>query len=212
MSFEEGTNEAPTQETRRGHTRWLRFAATFVGTGAVAATLVALTAQGVLAAEFSISGLPFTVTASQLDGTGFEQFATLDQMPDNSPNTGDTGGQVVVVVSVVGSGKLTNLCQSISLGGAFLKITAGDGGTPVTAKNLVVDSDAISGDASFKNIAIGQDASTLTKVPGIHGNIGIFSQQADTVQIKNLRQNNFATTAAMFTLPNLKIAFTDSGC
>ena len=194
-----------------GH-RWLRFGITMLATGVAAAALVGLTAEGVLAASFSISGTPFTVTASRIDGTGFEQFATLDNMPDNSPNAGDTGGQVVVVVSAIKDAKLTNLCQSIALGGTFLKITAGDSGTPVTATTLVVDSDQISGNASFNNISIGQDASTLTEVPGVTGNLGVFGQQADSVTLTNVRQNNFATTAALFTLPNLHIAFSDTGC
>lgn len=211
MSFAKDSNVA-SHESPSGGTRWLRFAATILGTGAIAAAMVALTAQGVLAASFSISGTPFVVTADSLDGTGFEQFATLDTMPENSPNAGDTGGQVVVVVSAIQSAKLTNLCQSISLGGAFLKITAGNAGTPVSATTLVVDSDQISGEASFSNIAIGQDASTLTEVPNVTGNLGVFGQQADTVSIKNLRQNNFATTAAVFTLPHLNISFTDTGC
>jgi uncharacterized protein DUF6230 len=195
-----------------GRTRWLRFGATLLMAGVAAATLIVLTAQGVLAASFSISGTPFVVTATELNGTGFEQFATLDTMPENSPNAGDTGGQVVVVVSAIEDATLTNLCQSINLGGAFLKITAGDAGDPVKATTLVVDSDDISGNASFKNIEIGQDSSTLTRVPGVTGNLGVFGQQAETVRITNLRQNNFATTAAVFTLPHLHISFTDTGC
>jgi len=200
------------EEAGRGRTRWLRFLVTFLGTAVVAAFMVGLTANGVLAVSFSISGTAFTVTADQLDGVGFEQFATLDVMPDNSPNAGDTGGQIVVVVSAIGNAKLTNLCQSIDLGGGFLKITAGDDGTPVSATTLVVDSDQISGNASFNNISIGQDASTLSAVPGVTGNLGVFGQQADHVVITNLRQNNFATTAAVFTLPHLHISFTQTGC
>jgi hypothetical protein len=206
MSIEEDN------ETVRGRTSWRRFAATMLVTGAAAAAMVVLTAQGVLAAEFAISGTPFTVTATQLEGDGFEQFATLDSMPDNSPNAGETGGQIVLVVSAIHTAELTNLCQSVALGGEFLKITAGDDGTPVSATTLVVDSDAISGNASFKNISVGQDASTLDKVPGVTGPLGVFSQQADHVSISNVRQNNFATTAALFTLPNLHIVFSDTGC
>ena len=104
-------------------------------------------------------------------------------MPDNSPNAGDTGGQIVVIVSAIQGPSSTNLCQSISLGGAFLKITAGDAGTPVTATTLVVDSDQITaGTATFEDIAIGQDASTLNRVTGVTGSIGVFGQQADTVR------------------------------
>ncbi|MGC5310098.1 DUF6230 family protein [Micromonospora zamorensis] len=196
----------------RSGVRWRRFAAAFGTVAAGAAGMIMLTAQGVLAAQFAISGMPFTVTADKLTGTGFEQFATLDQMIPDSPNQGDTGGQVLVMVSAIDKAELTNLCQSINLGGVFLKITAGNGDKPVSARTLVVDGDEIVGNASFKNIDIGQDASTLDKVPGVKGNPGVFSQQADSIVIENLRQNNYATTAAVFNLPNLRMAFTSDGC
>lgn len=196
---------------RERATRWRRFAAAMGVSGALAAAMVVFTANGLLAASFSISGIPFTVTASELRGTGFEQFAAIDEMAPGSPNAGDTGGQVVVIVSAIDRATLTNLCQSIDLGGMALKITAGDSGRPVSARTLVVDSDLITGDAEFTQINIGQDASTLDKVPGVKGNIGVFGQQADEVTITNLRQNNWATTAATFTLPNLRLAFTTSG-
>jgi hypothetical protein len=197
---------------RERSTRWRRFAAALGISGALAAAMVIFTANGLLAASFSISGIPFTVTASELHGTGFEQFATVDEVAPGSPNLGDTGGQVVVIVSAIDQATLTNLCQSIDLGGLALKITAGDSTRKVSAHTLVVDSDLITGDADFRQINIGQDASTLDKVPGVKGNIGIFGQQADEVTIKNLRQNNWATTAGTFTLPNLRLAFTSDGC
>ncbi|GAB3812518.1 DUF6230 family protein [Micromonospora zhanjiangensis] len=208
-------------DTGRAGVRWRRFAAALGLTGTAAGALVLLTAQGVLAAQFSISGMPFTVTANKLTGTGFEQFATIDEMIENSPNQGDTGGQVLVIVSAINKAELTNLCQSVSLGGINLKITAGDAGTPVKGTNMVVDSandqtdpnsNAIQGDASFDDIDIGQDASTLNRVPGVKGGPGVFSQQARTVTIVNLRQRNYATTAAAFSLPHLRMKFTDSEC
>ena len=201
-----------------GGVRWKRFGGMLAITGVVTAGLVAMTASGVLAANFSISGMPFTVTATNLHGDGFEQYATLDSMIDNSPNAGDTGGQMVLIVSAINQAQLTNLCQSVSLGGVNLKITAGDNGNKVQARALVVDSDLISGDADFQNINVGQDASTFNKVTDpatgktIKGGEGVFGQQADTVDINNLRQNNYATTAARFTLPHLRMSFTSSGC
>jgi hypothetical protein len=203
MSLEQG---------EQGRVRWRRFAAMLIASGAVAGALVVMTAQGVIAAQFAISGIPFTVTADSLDGTGFEQFATIDNMVENSPNQGDTGGQVVVIVSVIDQATLTNLCQNIALGGTNLKITAGNGSTPVTAKTLVVDSDLITGDATFEDIDIGIDASVLTRVPGVTGPAGLFSQQARTVHIDHVRQNNFATTAALFKLPGLHLGFSPDGC
>jgi hypothetical protein len=211
MSSEDSANES-VDSSAQGRVRWRRFGAMMLGAGVVGGAMVFLTAQGVLAAQFSISGMPFTVTADRLDGTGFEQFATLDQMADNSPNQGDTGGQVVVIVSAIDRAELTNLCQSVDMGGMHLKITAGNAGRPVAAKTLVVDSDLISGEAEFNAIDIGQDASTVDRVPGVTGNIGVFAQQARTVTITNLRQNNYATTAATFSLPHLRMGFNSDGC
>lgn len=195
-----------------GKVRWRRFAALMLPATLAAATLVTLTAQGVLAAQFAISGIAFTVTADQLDGTGFEQYGALDNTAPDSPNQTDTGGQVLVMTSAIHTATLTNLCQSISLGAVNLILRAGAGTHPVHATNLVVDSDQLSGDAQFTTIAIGQDASTLTEVPGVTGPLGDFGQQADHVTINNLRQDNFATTAASFTLPGLSMSFSSNGC
>jgi len=183
-----------------------------VPTTLLAATLVILTAEGAIAAQFSISGIPFTVTADELQGTGFEQFGLLDNTAEGSPNLTDQNGQQLVMVSAIKSATLTNLCQSISIGGTNLVIRAGRGSTPVTARTLVVDSDSLAGDADFTNIVIGQDASTLDQVPGVTGPLGDFAQQADTVVIKHVRQNNWATTASAFTLPGLSMTFSDTGC
>jgi hypothetical protein len=100
----------------------------------------------------------------------------------------------------------------VAIGFTNLVIRAGSGGTPVQASNLVVDSDQLTGDADFTNLAVDQDASTLDEVPGVAGPLGTFGQQADTVVIKHLRQNNWATTASSFTLPGLSISFSDNGC
>ncbi|MBQ0825347.1 DUF6230 family protein [Streptomyces tagetis] len=205
-----GTTPAP---ARRGRVRPRRAAVMAVPAAAVTAALAVLTAQGALGVQFAISGMPFTVTATELDGTGFAQFGGLDTMAEGSPNEGDTGGQVLVVTSVIKSAKLTSLCQSVDLGGTNLLITAGGGGTRVSATDLTTDSTELSGDASFDNIEIGNDASTLDKAgPRGHGPRGVFSQQADTVRIKSLRQTNYATTAGVFKLPGLKMRFSGSAC
>jgi len=195
----------------RGKTRWRRFALTMGISMMVTAGLVVLTGQGVIAASFSVSGMPFVVTADELEGTGFEQYAVLDHMEPGSPNEGDTGGQVLVVTSVVKNGKLTNLCQSVDLGGIQLVLTAGNKSTPVSVKNLAIDSDDISGDASFNNIEIGRDSSTFDKVDR-QGPPGVYGQQADTVTITDLYQHNYAATAAVFKLPDLHMRFQSEGC
>ncbi|MEU0331952.1 DUF6230 family protein [Streptomyces sp. NPDC006193] len=196
---------------RRGRVRARRAAVMAVPAALVAAGLAVLTAQGALGVQFAISGMPFTVTATELNGTGFEQFGGLDNMAEGSPNAGDTGGQVLVVTSAIKQATLTKLCQSVDLGGTNLVITAGGGKEKVSAKDLTTDSTELSGDASFDDIEIGNDASTLTKA-GVKGPIGVFSQQADTVRIADLRQTNYATTAGVFKLPGLRLHFSGSGC
>lgn len=195
----------------RGRVRLRRTALMAVPAVVAGGVLMTLTAQGVLATQFSISGMPFTITATSLHGDGFEQFGSLDHMVKNSPNQGHTGGQVLVAVTAIKSAQITNLCQSVDLGGINLVIHAGDGGTPVTAENLTTDSDMMSGDASFSNIEIGGDASEYTKA-GVPGRPGVFGQQADTVDMVNVNQHNYASTAASFKLPHLKLAFSSKGC
>ncbi|MFE9452259.1 DUF6230 family protein [Streptomyces sp. NPDC006739] len=196
---------------RRGRVRARRAAVMAVPATLVVAGLAIFTAQGALGVQFAISGMPFTVTATELNGTGFEQFGGLDNMAPGSPNAGDTGGQELVVTSAIKNATLTKLCQSVDLGGINLLITAGGGAEKVSATDLTTDSTELTGDASFNNIEIGNDASTLTKA-NAKGPIGVFSQQADTVHIGNLRQTNYATTAGVFKLPGLKLRFSDSGC
>ncbi|CAM5693575.1 Cholesterol esterase OS=Streptomyces alboniger OX=132473 GN=CP975_24795 PE=4 SV=1 [Streptomyces alboniger] len=203
--------EASDGSARRGRVRARRAAIMAVPAAAVAAGLAILTAEGALGVQFAISGMPFTVTATELKGTGFEQFGGLDSMAEGSPNAGDTGGQVLVVTSAIKNATLDSLCQSVDLGGTNLLIKAGSGAQKVKASDLTTDSTELSGDASFNNIEIGNDASTLTKA-GVKGPIGVFSQQADTVRIANLRQTNYATTAGVFKLPGLKLSFSDKGC
>jgi hypothetical protein len=201
---------------RSGRVRLRRFAALAVPAALAGGALVVLTAQGVLAAQFSISGMPFTVTATQLQGTGFEQYGGIDYTAPNSPNLTDDNGQMLVFVSAIKQAYLTDLCQSVSIGFTNLIIHAGANGTPVAASNLVVDSDQLTGDASFTNLAVDQDASTLDEVPALEGAnsglLGTFGQQADSVTIKNLRQENWATTASTFTLPGLSMSFSNTGC
>jgi len=196
-----------------GKVRYRRAAIPGLAALAAAGSLVVLTAQGALGVQFAISGMPFVVTATHLHGDGFEQFGGLDNTAPGSPNLKQLDGQEFVMVTAIKDATVTNLCQSVNLAGSFnLIIKAGGSGKPVHATNLVLDSDFLQGDeADFNNIQIGGDASTFTEVPGITGPLGIFGQQADSVDINNVRQNNWASTAATFTLPNLTMSFSNNG-
>ncbi|MFC8510086.1 DUF6230 family protein [Streptomyces sp. NPDC057411] len=217
MALSEGTTDPdsppePPGADRRGGVRYRRAAAMGIPAFLMAGALVGLTASGALAAQFAISGMPFVVTADSLEGSGFGQFGALDTMAEGSPNEGDTGGQVLVIVTAFREAKLTNLCQSVELGGTYLVITAGDKGTPVKAAGLTTDStDMAAKLAEFEDIEIGRDASTYDKPP-IKGPLGSFGQQAEKVSIQKVRQNNYATTATRFTLPDLHMGFSSKGC
>ena len=152
-----------------------------------------------IASSISVSGQEFLVTATQLNGTGFEQFG--------GEVTGASGAQPVII-SAIHSASLADLCQSVAVGPVTLRLTAGGGGNPVTADNLIVDASGQTGsEAIFHNITIGQDAGTLTEDPGTTGQPGGFGQQADSITINNLVQHTWLTTAGTFTLPGLSISF-----
>ena len=200
MSFDNsrmGRHEAPQEP--RGKIRWRRFAMVAVPAGVVAGILVGLTAQGAIASSISVSGQEYTVTASTLSGQGFEQFGgTVNQGNGSRP----------VIVSAIHNAQLYNLCQSVKVGPLTLRLTAGGSGDPARASNLIVDAAGQTGSvATFTNIAIGQDAGTLTEDPGTAGPPGGFGQQATAVTIHQLRQQTWLTTAGTFSLPGLSIGF-----
>jgi hypothetical protein len=172
---------------------------------AATGALLGLTASGALASSFSISGQEFQVSADQLEGSGFQQFATVDQKVG--------GGLQPVAESQIGSAKITNLCQSVvadfpfGLGTYTLRISAGGGDTPVRASSLIIDANQLSGSTvTFKNINIGQDASTLNAVSGAPlGTAGTFGQQASHISISDLHQTAYSTSAGTFTLPGFSL-------
>jgi hypothetical protein len=191
-----------------GRTRWKRFAALMVPTTAAAGALTLMMANGALAASFAVSGQSFKLSAASLEGEGFEQFGGVDQSKDGTLHP--------VAVSAIGEARVKKLCQSVKvpagpLGSVVVTITAGGGKDPVEASNLVVDAATLSGDAEFKNIEIGRDASTLNKVSGVRGPQGLFGQQADHVKITGLEQTAWATTAGTFKLQGLKLGLKVNG-
>ena len=188
-------NLTPTQ----GRVKWRRFAIVAVPAVIVAGTLIGLTAQGAIASSISVSGQEYLITASKLTGTGFEQFG--------GQISGASGNQPVII-SAIHSATLTSLCQSVTVGPVTMHLTAGGAGTPVSAQNLIVDASGQTGsEADFHNISIGLDAGTLSEDPGTAGAAGGFGQQADSMEIDNLVQHTWLTTAGTFTLPDLSLGF-----
>lgn len=192
-----------------GRVRWRRFAIILAPAIALVVLLFVLTAQSVLAVSVSISGKPFTVTARLLKGQGFEQFGVIDHsIVANLP--GRTN-HIVLAATAMKSATITHLCQVVDVLGVPMVITAGTANSPAVASDLVVYADRFSGNASFRHLTLGKDASTLKSVPGIRGPAGAFALSATKVTISNLRQHAFATTAGTFTLPNFRLHF-GGGC
>jgi len=187
--------------TAPGKVRWKRFTALMVPALAGAGVLIGLTASGSIASSFAVSGQSFKISADTLQGKGFAQYGGVD----SSKN----GKKHPVALSVIGSAKLHNLCQSVlmdtPMGKLTLLVKAGGGGTPASADNMVVDASQLSGNATFKNIEIGRDASTIDTV-NKKGPAGMFAQQADTVTIKNLKQTAWGVNAGTFRLQGLNLS------
>jgi hypothetical protein len=170
----------------------------------VAGGLVIGLAQGAFAASFAVSGQSFKISADQLNGTGFAQYGGQDKKVN--------GTVIPVAVSGIHSATLTNLCQSVVVPGTPISLTIRAGraaGKPAEATDLLIGVTELSGDATFKNINIGQDASTLSKggdkakLPD--GVTGYFGQEADSVVIDGLQQTAISTTAGTFKLTGLNL-------
>jgi hypothetical protein len=165
--------------------------------------MMAGVANGAVPVSFDISGSQFQIGASELNGTSFSQYAGTAK---------DTAGKEhSVAIANIGEAKLTNLCQSVvtntPMGKVGLKITAGGGGTPATASDLQIGMTDLKGDATFNNIRIGVDASTVnTKAKG---SVGGFAQDADSIKITNLQQTAWSTQAAVFNLTGMHVQLTN---
>ena len=184
-----------------GRTNWRRFAVAVGVPTVVAGGLVIGLAQGAFAASFAVSGQTFKISADKLDGTGFAQYGDFEHKKD--------GSLIPVAKSGIATAELTNLCQSVVVPGTKFSLTirAGRGdGNPAVATDLLIGVDELSGEATFTNINIGQDASTLTK-GGDKANqpAGGFGQQADHVVITDLHQTAYSTTAGTFKLAGLNM-------
>jgi hypothetical protein len=178
-----------------------RAALAAIPVGVVAALLMGGVANGQVPVAFTVSGSTFQVGASQLEGTGFSQYAGVATLKDGTTHP--------VSVANIASAKLYDLCQSVVVPGmpVGLKITAGGGGTPATATNLQIGMTDLKGDATFNNIRIGVDASTVNT--SAKGSAGDFAQDADSVSIKNLQQTAWSTQASVFNLAGLHLELTD---
>ena len=200
----------PTKKTfssmTRSHAGRITLAA--VPVGITAALLMGGVAQGQVPVSFAVSGSQFQISASLLEGSGFSQYAGV---------TKDTeGGEHTVAIANIKSATLADLCQSVvsdtPMGKVGVLIKAGGGGNPASASDLQIGMTGLKGDASFGQIRIGVDASTVNTAS--KGSAGDFAQDADSVTIKNLQQTAWSTQASVFTLTGMTLELTDGsqGC
>ncbi|MEV6046599.1 MULTISPECIES: DUF6230 family protein [Streptomyces] len=206
----------------RGGTRWKRFALVMVPSVAATAAIGVGLAQGALAASFSVSGVDFKVTATQLVGHNLLQYGSV---ATGKSEDGKTDQAHPVVVSGFSDATITNMCQSVVqhvplIGDITMTLNAGQDGREVSAKDLYLDVSQLDTDATFDNIDIGvaagegkRDAkgNLVTKIqPGADGktpggNPYGFAQRADTATLKQVSQRAWATTAGRFELPGLSL-------
>ncbi|MEC3997294.1 DUF6230 family protein [Actinacidiphila sp. DG2A-62] len=196
----------------RGGTRWRRFAVVMVPSVAATAAIGVALAQGALAASFSVSGQQFKVTAKTLHGDGFVQYGNVVVPSGQGPKA--------VAVSAFTDATITGLCQSVVvpapfIGDVTLKLTAGNNGKEVTAKNLYIDLDQLDADATFNDINIGVAAgATDPNYAAVedqvakdteHGGAASFAQEAKSADLTDVKQRAWATSAGTFKLAGLSL-------
>lgn len=196
-----------------GKTRWRRFTILFAPALAAIALMVYGVMSGVVAVSFAMSGLPFKLSASNMSGNGFVQYAFPDAVTNpgsDIPSGSVSGTKVADTVTMLQTASISDLHQTVcgQIGpGSYLLVTidAGGNGNPATATNLVVNAPLMTAtDATFTNINIGQD---LGNALGGSPN-GNFSQAATHVSINGLHQLAVGTTAGSFVLTGLNLSAT----
>jgi hypothetical protein len=160
-------------------------------------------ANGAVPVSMAISGSQFKISASQLEGTGFSQYAGVANDTEGEPHA--------VAIANIKSATLADLCQSVvtetPMGTVGLKITAGGGKTPASATDLQIGMTDLKGDTTFENVRIGVDASTVNT--DAKGEAGDFAQDSDSLSISNLEQTAWSTQASVFTLTGMHVELTD---
>jgi hypothetical protein len=184
-------------------TRAGRVALAGIPVAIVATLLMGGVAQGSVPVSFAVSGGQFKISATELDGTGFSQYGGVTKGTDGTSHS--------VAIANIGSADIANLCQSVvtqtPLGKIGLLINAGGGGNPATATDLQLGMTDLMGNATFDNVRIGVDASTVnTKAKG---SVGDFAQDADKVKITDLKQTAWSTQASVFNLTGLHMQLTN---
>lgn len=192
-------------ERTLGRVKWKRFAAMLVPAVGLTGVLVTLTAEGALATSFSVAGKPFSATASSVSGTGFVSYGDTLATQD--------GTQHYVATNALKTATIKNFCMAIKLGPITTLMKAGGGSTPVSGNNVAFIVKDFSGNGVMHNVVMGQDASTLSAVPGYRGAPGTFGMQASNITLGGPAMNAREMAAGTITLPGFNMSVTrDGGC
>ncbi|MGM1059040.1 DUF6230 family protein [Saccharothrix sp. Mg75] len=171
------------------------------GSAAAAVVLLGLS-QGALAASFAVSGTSFKVSADRLAGKGFVQFGGVDSGADAAHPVATSAFRTVV---------MDNFCQSVTLrslpavGDVTLRIDS-TGAEGMSATDIVLGVEGLSGDLTLVNPQIGVDAGQVSKgPPELVGLPGGFAQQADEVSIAAPRLTAWSATAYTLRLKDTRL-------
>ncbi|REF01040.1 DUF6230 family protein [Thermomonospora umbrina] len=191
------TEEAATT----GRTRWGRFGAVTVPAAGVVVGLGIALSQGLLAASFATTNQPFEIESTALtNGNGFG--AIMDQV-----GTGSNGDKAVARAGFT-SANLNALCAAAnqSILGVDWTLQINSSNPAIAAQNLVLDGEAVQGDATMSNVAMGKSADLVTSTPGgAAGNFGLTA--GDGVTLNQLHAKAYAATiAGTLTLPGLRLS------
>ncbi|MFI9116757.1 DUF6230 family protein [Streptomyces venezuelae] len=211
--------------TRRG-TRWGRGALAFVPSALAVAALGTALAQGALAANFSVTGQPFTLTSNGVEGSGFG--AIVNTPPVGRPDGTTTTHTAMARVGFASAG-LAGLCgivhQSIAGVPYSLLLTGGQKvtatppatfATDIDASNLYIQATELQayGPTTLQNAVLGQSADQVTvagkpltgALPGGFGLGSAGGEGGSSITLHGLDATAYdAEMAGALVLPDLRI-------
>ncbi|MGW1935133.1 DUF6230 family protein, partial [Streptomyces sp. NPDC001919] len=211
---------------RRRGTRWGRCALALAPSALAIGVLGTALAQGALAANFSVTGQPFTLTSNGVEGTGFGAIVNTPAVgrPDGSTTT-DTAMARVGFASAGLAGLCGIVHQTIAGVPYSLLLTGGQkvAATPPTAfttdidaSNLYIQATELRayGRTTLQNAVLGQSADQVTvagrpltgAVPGGFGLGSAGGEGGSSITLHGLDATAYdAEMAGALVLPDLRI-------
>ncbi|MFI8419628.1 DUF6230 family protein [Streptomyces sp. NPDC085479] len=211
--------------TRRG-TRWGRGACALVPSCLAIGALGAALAQGALAANFSVTGRPFTLTSNGVSGSGFGAIVNTPAVgrPDGTTTT-DTAMARVGFASAGLAGLCGIVHQSIAGVPYSLLLTGGQKVTATPPTSFTTDIDASNlyiqatelqsyGPTTLQNAVLGQSADQVTvagkpltgALPGGFGLGSAGGEGGSSITLHGLNATAYdAEMAGALVLPDLRL-------